>query len=129
MIGKRLVSVFVFLLMLVMVMPTLACEPTTVAIPTNHLEMIIHTSEPPGTYSYGNTIDITFSDNRFTLSDKYGSFGGTYKYQALNGDHKLKLDFSQNYPNFEVTLYPDGTFMSSEYSGKQYHDTGTYEWQ
>jgi len=94
--------------------------------------MVIHSSEPPGTYYYGDTIDITFSDNEFTLRDWNGSFRGTYTYSAVKDGHQLVLAYDEPYPDYTIIFYPDGTFTTSEKDPQHdiyYHDIGEYQWR
>ena len=88
--------------------------------------MVLTITESEGsasTYSSGDTINVKFhtSDSTFTLSDRYGTYGGKY----YVSENTITLDF-YSYDPWMITLATDGTFTGKE--ANQYSDKGTYKW-
>jgi hypothetical protein len=73
-------------------------------------------------------VNINFNNgaSTFVLSDKYGSFTGSYTYiERDDQTNKLVLDFA-SYPAWTVNFNADGTSFTGIEDG--YSDSGTYQW-
>ena len=118
---KKVLALIMVATLLVATLCLLGCSHQQEELPTKHLVLTMtHDDASPGYYN-GNVVDIRFTDNMgFTVSDKFGTFEGSYSY----GNGKLDLNF-KDYPAWNMTFTDDTNFKGTE---NGYDDAGTYQW-
>lgn len=118
---------WVTIFLVTMVLATLVaggCTTTSTPPPGDHLVLTMSFDDDPDGYPQGSEVNVyILEDQRFRLSDRYGTFNGDYSWKA--DENKLTLDFD-SYPAWSMTLDADGTFSGSE---DGYANGGTYDWQ